>query len=75
MFPHKRALFGADIPPACAYCARGRAARAPGLILCPVQGVVAPRHSCRRFRYDPLRRVPRRQPPLPGFSAEDFSLE
>lgn len=68
-------LFGATIEPACEYCSHGRIASDPDMILCPKHGVVAPYYKCRRFDYDPLRRVPRRQPKLPSFSPEDFSLD
>lgn len=63
------------IEPRCAYCAWG-APLEEGKLICEKKGVVPEEGHCRRFRYDPLRRVP---PPLsaPDFSrfdGEDFSL-
>ena len=63
------------IPPACEYCVFGRRATDPRMILCEKKGVVAPSFHCRRYQYDPLQRVPQRQPKLPVFSPEDFSLD
>ena len=69
-------LFQKDIEPRCAYCQRG-AQLEDDKILCVRKGVVSPGGSCRRFKYDPLKRVPP-PPVLPDFSKlkdEDFSLE
>ena len=44
------------------------------MILCIQQGVVAPYYACRRFQYDPLLRVPSRQPQLPAYQHSDFTL-
>ena len=44
------------------------------MILCIQQGVVAPYYACRRFQYDPLLRVPSRQPQLPAYHHSDFTL-
>lgn len=71
----KKPICGATIPPACEYCAYGRKATDPRMILCEKKGVVSPQDHCRRYEYDPLLRVPRRQPRLPSFSPEDFSLD
>ena len=30
---------------------------------------------CRRFRYDPLKRIPKRPAALPEYRQEDFSIE
>lgn len=71
----KRSIYGETIAPACEYCSHGRQAVDPRMILCEKKGVVAPSYHCRRYEYDPLLRVPKRQPKLPSFSAEDFSLD
>lgn len=67
-------MFSNDIPPACEYCEHGRRAADHIMILCKKRGPVSPHYSCRRFLYSPLRRVPKRRPKLPTFSAEDFEL-
>ncbi|MCI6639656.1 MAG: hypothetical protein MSH10_02510 [Pygmaiobacter massiliensis] len=70
----KNTLFSNDMPPACEYCEYGRLASDQVMILCSRKGPVAPRYSCRKFFYSPLKRIPRRQPKLPDFSPEDFAL-
>ena len=68
-------LFQKDIEPRCAYCQRG-AQLEDDKILCVKKGVVSPGGSCRRFKYDPLKRVPP-PPVLPDISKlkdEDFYL-
>ena len=70
----KRPLFGNHIEPACRYCAHARENADGRMILCRHQGVVAPYYSCRRFHYDPLLRVPSRQPQLPAYQHSDFTL-
>ena len=71
----KKPLFGAAISPSCAYCARSR--RAEGdeqLFYCEKKGIVPLASRCRFFKYDPLRRIPKRQPQIPSFSEKDFQL-
>ncbi len=70
----KRSLFGSRIEPACRYCGHGRESADGRMILCPHQGVTAPYSSCRKYRYDPLLRVPSRQPVLPKYDRSDFEL-
>lgn len=71
----KTLVFSDAIAPACEYCAFGQPAHDPRFILCEKRGVVSPGYHCRHYRYDPLLRVPRRQPKLPDFTAADFSLD
>ena len=68
-------IAGATIAPACRYCLFGQAAADPRMVLCEKHGVVSPDHHCRKYQYDPLQRIPKRQPKLPGFQPEDFSLD
>ena len=70
----KRPLFGNFVEPACRYCHNARESGDGTLILCQHRGVVAPYDSCRKYRYDPLRRVPSRQPVLPQYDQSDFEL-
>ena len=44
------------------------------MILCRHKGVVSPYYCCRKFSYDPLMRVPRRQV-LPELDPKDFTLD
>ncbi len=44
----------------CKYCERAKTLSDPDIMLCEGHGVVSAGHVCRRFRYDPLKRAPRR---------------
>lgn len=70
----KRELFGNNIEPACGYCRFGKPTNDGGRILCPNTGVVAPHFHCKKYRYDPLKRVPSRQPMLQQYDKSDFEL-
>ena len=68
-------LFEKDMDPRCAYCQRGTPLE-DGRVMCVKKGIVSASGACRRFRYDPLKRVPPR-PVAPDFSRlkeEDFQL-
>ena len=68
-------LFQKNIEPRCAYCKRG-ALLADDRVMCMKKGIVSTANSCRKFRYDPLKRVPPK-PVKADFSAlkdEDFTL-
>ena len=67
-------LFRKNIDRYCAYCQfAGRIDEAH--MICQHCGVVPCEHHCRRFRYDPLKRVPPRPATLRDqYTSEDFSL-
>lgn len=68
-------LFKKDIEPRCAYCKRG-AVLDEDRVMCMKKGIVSPTGSCRKFKYDPLKRVPPK-PAVADFShlkEEDFAL-
>ena len=46
----------------CKYCEHAGTLSDPDSMLCAKAGVVNASHCCRRFRYDPLKRTPRRKP-------------
>ena len=71
----KRALYGNRIEPACEVCRHGRRAADGQTVLCNYKGVVPLYHRCRKYEYDPLRRIPARPPALKAHSAEEFSLD
>lgn len=66
-------LFRNKIEPSCAYCSHGRCG-ADEEVLCVYHGVMNPWDKCRRFDYDPLRRVPEVEP-IPVAEADDASFE
>ncbi len=70
---HKK-LYGNRREKACEICEYGKLTADGEAVLCARMGVVPSYHHCRRFRYDPLKRIPARRNPLPDFSQESFSL-
>lgn len=69
----RQKVFG-NVEPKCEYCAVGTITPTGKNVLCPKKGVLAPDFSCKKFKYDPLKRVPKKMPELPKFDAEDFAL-
>lgn len=67
-------LFPKKAYPACQNCRHGRKAMDGEKILCTHKGIVEPDFSCRKYRYDPLKRVPKRRLALPAYTADDFKL-
>ena len=68
----KKTLYGGDISPRCAYCTHGKSIGTE--ILCRKMGVMQLDSCCKKFRYDPLRRVPQTAVIRKDFSEEDFKL-
>lgn len=68
-------LFRKNIDPRCAYCQRGAQINERE-VACVKRGIMPVEGSCRRFRYDPLKRVPPRPAPLETarLKESDFSL-
>ena len=68
-------LFRMKIDRSCTYCQHG-VSLCDGEILCAKKGLRTPEKSCRKFRYDPFKRVPVR-PKAMDFSQyddRDYSL-
>ena len=68
-----RKITNEKISPQCMYCAHGQAA-ADNTVLCPKRGVMQPYSSCKKFKYDPLKRQPDFKPDNMTFKPEDFML-
>lgn len=62
--------------PRCGYCLHGKLSADGNSVLCPKKGVMDKDSFCKKFRYDPLKRVPKIANPAAGFdfSPEDFEL-
>ncbi len=71
----KKHLFGDNIEPACQYCEKGRITKDGGRVVCDKNGIVPLYHSCRKFVYAPLKRIPKSTPLLPSYDEFDFTLE
>ena len=63
-----------EIAPKCEYCAYGRRSPDGETVLCEKKGIVTRDRVCRKYKYDILKRIPKRKAKLPTFSAEDFEL-
>ncbi|MBQ5711980.1 MAG: hypothetical protein IIV61_05140 [Oscillospiraceae bacterium] len=68
-------LFRKKIPCSCGYCANGTMMD-EGQVLCTKYGVVAEKEKCRRFKYDPCKRIPAKPKALDfrKYDEHDFSL-
>lgn len=68
-------LFRKDIEPRCAYCQFSQPLSGEQLT-CLKRGIVTAGSHCRKFAYDPLKRVPPKPAALntSGLKDEDFSL-
>lgn len=68
-------LFRKKIEKSCLYCVHG-AALDEEAVLCCKRGVVSPNIKCRKFRYDPYKRIPPKpkQPNFDQYTEEDFVL-
>lgn len=71
----KKKLFGNVKEPRCETCAHGKLSANGESVLCVQGGAVPLTYSCRRYQYDPLRRIPKRRPQLEGYTAADFALD
>lgn len=67
-------LFGNQVEPYCRYCSLASQLE-QGQMLCRKYGVVQSNYACKRFRYDPLKRLPPKPAILRGaFSDDDFYI-
>lgn len=48
-----------EMPKVCAFCDKAQGLTDTEHMLCSKKGIVACGYSCRKFRYDPLKRIPR----------------
>lgn len=58
----------------CDICLYGTRLADSSGILCEKSGIRAFDSSCKKFRYDPLKRVPKKAPVMMDFSQEDFEI-
>lgn len=68
-------LFRKKIEKSCAYCTHGTKID-DDQILCTKRGVVSVGHKCRKFKYDPCKRIPSKFKALDfdKYDQEDYSL-
>lgn len=71
--PKKNApLFGASVPPNCLYCENNLVGKDPAV--CRFGLEPPQKGTCKRYRYNPMLRQPKAQPPLPEFDPDEFKL-
>lgn len=66
-------LFRKKIDRSCLYCARG-AVMEDGQILCVKRGVLTEQDNCRKFKYDPCKRIPVKAKSLDFSKFEDYDF-
>ena len=71
----KKKLFNSNgIVPACRLCSHGMIAADGDCVLCVKTGIRQLDSSCRSFKYDPLKRIPKKAVGIGHFTEEDFML-
>ena len=68
-------LFRKKHPRSCTYCTRGTVMDGTQ-VLCQKRGFVPTEHACRKFKYDPCKRIPNKPKALnfKKYTQDDFSL-
>lgn len=69
-----KSVFNKKISHCCEYCANAQISSALNLIFCKIKGPVSGQDSCRKYKYDPLKRVPHTEAKLPEYTADDFKF-
>jgi len=64
-----------DVEPRCAYCEHAQIASNSVQVLCIKRGIFDLNHSCKKFKYDPLKKIPTPAPEMQEYSEYDFSLD
>lgn len=64
-----------DSQKACEYCRFANEIKLTEDMLCTHRGVVGKDYSCRKFTYDPLKRIPKKLPEMPGLDKEITEAE
>lgn len=70
----KKLVDGSAASPECRNCLFSRPFAQDGFVLCEKTGIRSVTSLCKKYKYDPLSRVPRRAPDITELSKEDFSL-
>jgi len=67
-------IFNKSLPKRCEYCVHGKKFDFSDEVLCPKRGITTVNDTCRKYKYDPLKRTPLRQKPSDNYKPEDFSI-
>ena len=66
--------FNKKVDKYCKYCIYGKMLEFSGEVFCKKKGFVEPLFSCRKFKYDPLKRTPTQNILKNNYTEEDFKL-
>ena len=66
--------FDKNLPKYCKYCVHGNVIEGLGEVLCIKRGITLIDDTCRKYKYDPLKREPNIQKISDNFKPEDFLL-
>lgn len=70
----KRMKFGKNTEKYCKYCIHGKFLEYTDEVFCVKKGFVDKFHKCLKYKYDPLKRVPKNNISKREFTKEDFQL-
>lgn len=73
-FLRQKLFDGKNYEKRCEHCLNGKLTADRSVVLCKRFGVVEPDFCCGRFRYDPLKRIPKRAKLQTGFEEDEFKL-
>ncbi len=66
--------FNKELSHYCEYCAYGKSSEFSNEVLCPKKGITHLKDSCRKYKYDPLKRIPKTVKLDKDYTKEDFSI-
>lgn len=67
-------LFNKNLNKSCRWCMYGKNSEYTNEIFCKKRGVTTQDEYCRKYKYDPLKRIPDTQELTDEYSESDFSL-
>lgn len=67
-------MFNKDLPKKCEYCLNATPLGSNNEMVCKIRGIVNSDDLCRRYKYDPLKREPKKQIISSDYSPEDFII-
>lgn len=70
----KKLINAKNYAPACINCLNGKQTPDGTMIMCSKKGLTAPDFKCRSYKYDPLKRTPRKAPEPESVDPADFEL-
>ena len=63
-----------DISKRCEYCFYGKLSADGGTVLCPKRGPVSTDYCCRKYKYDILKREPKKPAAVEKINPDDYKL-